>query len=68
MQDQDKTKVAEDKLAQTFGTTMALWQKLKHFYNIASGGLPSGGRAANYYRVRYHEIFGLNGRIGPISL
>ena len=42
MQDQDKTKVAEDKLAQTVGTTMGLWQKLKRFYDIASGGLPFG--------------------------
>jgi hypothetical protein len=42
MQDQDKTKVAEDKLAQTFGTTIALWHKLKRFNEIASGGLPSG--------------------------
>lgn len=42
MQDQDKTKVAEDKLAQTCGTTTALWLKLKRFYYIAIGGLPSG--------------------------
>ena len=42
MQDQDKTKVAEDKLAQTCGITVALWHKLKRFYNIASNGLSSG--------------------------
>jgi len=42
MDDQDRRKVAEVKLARACGTTVALWQKLKRFHEIASGGLPSG--------------------------
>lgn len=42
MQDQNKTKLAEVKLAQTCGTTLTLWNKLKRFYDIASCGLSSG--------------------------
>ncbi len=42
MQDGDNTKIAEDKLAQTVGTTLALWLRLKRFYQIASSGVSAG--------------------------
>jgi hypothetical protein len=40
--DQDKIKAAEEKIARTCGTTLALWNKLQRFYFIASNGLSSG--------------------------
>lgn len=42
MDNQDRRKVVEAKLARACGTTLALWQKLKRFHDITSGGLPSG--------------------------
>jgi len=42
MQNKDHIMIAEDKLAKTVGNTLAMWQRLKRFYEIASSGLSVG--------------------------